>query len=83
MKAKTVSVMAILLVVLGLVVSTGGKRTDVMLRDYTVSEDGSVLTIKVAVASSMGYVRKLKVKQGGYNLVLKKDSETKEWQGVS
>lgn len=46
---------------------TGGKRTDVYLQDYQVSEDGKSMKMKVSVSSSMGYIRDLKVKQGGDN----------------
>lgn len=67
-------IISVVIVVLGLIVLgllfTGSKRGDVMLTDYTVSEDGSAMTIRVGVASSMGYVRSLKVKQGGDNLYL-------------
>lgn len=45
----------------------GGKRTDVYLQDFQVSEDGTRMRMKVAVSSSMGYIRTLKVKQGGDN----------------
>lgn len=33
------------------------ERFDVMLVDYSVSEDGTELTLQTAVASSMGYTR--------------------------
>ena len=72
MKQKLIITMII--VILGLIVLgfllTGSKRGDVMLTDYSVSEDGSEMTIRVGVASSMGYIRSLKVKQGGDNLYL-------------
>ena len=116
--------MAVFLIFLGLFLSTGGKRTDIMLTNYTISEDGSEITILVGVVSSMGYVRTLKVKpggdnkyitfystfglnnrigskkefkinlgpdseeiyfykgDGGYDLVLRKNSENGEWQRV-
>lgn len=33
------------------------KRTDVVLVDYSVSEDGTAIRLEVGVASSMGYTR--------------------------
>lgn len=42
-------------------------RTDVFLVDYTVSQDGSQIELQVAVASSMGYTRAFRSKQGGFN----------------
>ena len=72
MKQKLI--ISLITVILGLVVIglllAGSKRGDVMLTDYSVSEDGSAMTIRVGVASSMGYIRSLKVKQGGDNLYL-------------
>lgn len=41
------------------------KRTDVMLLDYSVSEDGTTLTLHTAVAGSMGYTRGFRDKGGG------------------
>lgn len=41
------------------------KRTDVMLLDYSVSEDGTTLTLHTAVAGSMGYTRGFHDKGGG------------------
>jgi uncharacterized protein YxeA len=66
MKKKMVFIIILLLAVMGtLFFLTGGKRADIILNDYTVSEDGSIMTINVGVASSMGYVRTLKVKEDG------------------
>ncbi|MEG2451763.1 MAG: hypothetical protein RSA77_02575 [Clostridium sp.] len=39
------------------------KRTDVWLVQHNVSEDGSSISLKVAVASSMGYIRDCDIKQ--------------------
>ena len=41
------------------------KRTDVILTDYSVSEDGTKLTFHTAVASSIGYTRGFKNVGGG------------------
>lgn len=53
------------IVIILLFLGVGGKRTDVYLQDYQVSEDGKRIKIRVSVSSSMGYVRDLKVKQDG------------------
>lgn len=41
------------------------KRTDVVLFDYSVSEDGGTINLEIQVASSMGYIRGFKDKGGG------------------
>uniref|UniRef100_UPI00405692EF hypothetical protein n=1 Tax=Agathobacter sp. TaxID=2021311 RepID=UPI00405692EF len=47
-------------------ISTGfNKRTDVVLFDYFVSEDGTKLTFHANVTSSMGYIRGFKDNGGG------------------
>ena len=43
------------------------KRTDVFLTAYSVSEDGSRIHMQVGIASSMGYTRSFRAKQGGFN----------------
>ena len=49
-----------------LLIGTGfHKRTDVVLVDYTVSEDGTSISMVVLVPTSMGYVRGFKDKGGG------------------
>lgn len=45
----------------------GSKRTDVVLTDFHVAEDGKSIHLKVAVASSAGYTKYMHVKQGGDN----------------
>lgn len=44
--------------------------SDVFLNDYSISEDGNVMTLKVGVASSMGYVRTMKEKQDEHKVFL-------------
>lgn len=61
--------LVILLVVIFLLI-TGGPRTDVYLGGYEVSNDGEVMTLKVGVASSAGYVRKMKRTSGSMNYYL-------------
>ena len=41
------------------------ERTDVALGEYSVSEDGTVLTFYAGVMSSMGYIRVYKDEGGG------------------
>lgn len=48
----------------------GGKRTDVVLSDYEILQDGNVLKFKVNVSSSMGYIKDFRVKQESENLYL-------------
>ena len=58
----TVSVMAVLSFLIG----TGfDERTDVILTNYSVSEDGTKLTFTAAIPVSMGYVRGFEDKGGG------------------
>ena len=40
----------------------GGKRDDVMIGDFSVSADGSEMTLKAGIAGSAGYLRKAKVR---------------------
>lgn len=39
------------------------KRTDVYLQDFSVSEDGSVITMRMFTSGSMGYIRAMETKQ--------------------
>lgn len=40
----------------------GGRRDDVMIEDFSVSSDGSEMTLKAGIAGSAGYLRKVKVR---------------------
>ncbi len=65
---KIIGVIAILLLIIvtGLLfLNTGSKITSVMISDYSISEDGDIMTLKVGVASSMGYIRTLKASEEG------------------
>lgn len=64
-KIVVVTVLSIIIVIVLLLLSTGGKIAGVFLNDYSLSEDGNVITLKVGVASSMGYVRTMKERQDG------------------
>ena len=39
------------------------KRTDVILMDYSVLENGSVIKLDIGISASIGYVRRLESKQ--------------------
>lgn len=69
MKAKkiTISVIIVLVALCLLYVLVTGfhKRTDVVLIDHSVSEDGTTITLHVAVPTSMGYVRGFRNSGGG------------------
>lgn len=55
-------VLAVLLIVLGAyLLIFGGKRDDVVITEYSVSADGSEMTLKASIASSAGYLRKITV----------------------
>ena len=68
MKSKKLPVIiaAICVLMVSFVIGTGfTKRTDVILTDYSVSEDGTEIILKTSVASSMGYIRGFKNDGGG------------------
>lgn len=67
MKKKIIMLISIIiLLIASFLIGTGfRKRTDVILGDFAVSEDGSKITLHVGVASSMGYIRNFKDKGGG------------------
>jgi len=71
MKKVIISIIAIILIVfIGLFLSTGGARTDVNLRNYQVSEDGKTMTITVDLISSAGYIRDMKQKNDNHDYYL-------------
>lgn len=57
----------IIIILITLFLSTGGKRNDVYLKDFEVSSDGDKMTLKVGVSSSSGYIRKMKRTSGSMN----------------
>ena len=67
MKKKIISIIAIIMILVAVAfVATGFiERTDVVLFDYSISEDGTAISLGVQVASSMGYVRGFKDNGGG------------------
>ena len=72
MKKKLLIIIVIIfLILIAMLIKSGfTKRTDVVLTGYTLSEDGTKMKIYTTVSSSAGYVRDVKVKQGGDNLYL-------------
>ena len=67
MKKKIVIPIVVIAIILACYVTVTGfaERTDVVLTNYRVTEDGSVLILDVQVASSMGYVRGFRDTGGG------------------
>ena len=61
------SVITALVVLLGTCFIGSGftKRTDVVLGDYSVSEDGTEITLYVGIPTSMGYIRGFEHEGGG------------------
>ena len=70
MKKRNILVIVISVLLIGLLalyLSTGNARTDVFLSDFIVSNNNEIITLKVGVSSSIGYIRKMKNKNGGDN----------------
>lgn len=69
MRKKRIAVISILIVavlIVAYLIGTGfRKRTDVVLFDYSVAEDGTAISLGVQVPTSMGYIRGFKDKGGG------------------
>lgn len=57
-----VAAAAVLIVLAVYFLILGGKRDDVMIEDFSVSADGSEMTLKAGIAGSAGYLRKAKVR---------------------
>lgn len=72
MKKSYIIILVLLVVFIGSTIFGLGKvRTDVVLKDYHVSDDGSEITLKIIISSSAGYVRKLEQKNDGDNCYIK------------
>ena len=63
-------VIFVIILIGGLILVTGGARTDVVLGGYDLSTDGKTMTLKVGVSSSVGYIRKMKRTSGSMNYYL-------------
>lgn len=66
-KILIISLASIILVSTISFLATGKARTDVVLNDYEISSDRKKMTLKVAVSSSSGYIRKMKRTSGSLN----------------
>ena len=66
-KILTICIVVIAIILVGLFLALGGKRTDVFLKDFELSQDGKTMTLKVGVSSSAGYIRKMKQTSGSMN----------------
>lgn len=65
-KVVMISLLMISVLIVSFLVGTGfQKRTDVVLFDYAVAEDGTAISLGVKVSSLMGYIRGFKDKGGG------------------
>jgi hypothetical protein len=60
-KMKILVAAAVLIVLAVCFLILGGKRDDVMIEDFSVSADGSEMTVHAGVFSSAGYLRKINV----------------------
>ena len=67
MKKKNIAIISVIVIlIMAFMVGTGfQKRTDVVLFDYSISEDGTAINLSVQVSSSMGYIRGFKNNGGG------------------
>lgn len=65
-KKNVILILIIILVIilLSLFLSTGNKRSDVYLKGFQLSSDGTKMTLNVGVSSSAGYIRKMKRSSG-------------------
>ena len=65
MKKTVIIIICVIVGLIGLYIFGSGfmKESGAFIEDYTVSSDGSELTIKVGVASSIGYIRKVSIHQ--------------------
>lgn len=60
----------LLALIFGILIALGGKRADVYLKDFEYDKTSNTITLNVGVASSAGYVRRMKTSTIGndYNL---------------
>lgn len=65
---KVIFISIIILVIVAVfILFTGGVRTDVYLKDFSVDETNNQIVIKVGISSSTGHVRKIKQTSGSTN----------------
>ena len=67
MKKKIIAIilMVVILIITFMIATGFRKREDVVLFDYSISENGTVINLGVQVSSSMGYIRGFKNNGGG------------------
>lgn len=74
MKNKKILILTIISIIilpaLLFILLTGKPRTDVYLKDYSISPSGETMTLKVGITSSAGYIRKMKRTSGSMNYYL-------------
>ena len=72
MRRKVLVGIGVLIIILigSFILLTGRARTDVVLGGYDLSADGKIMTLKVGVSSSAGYIRKMKRTSGSMNYYL-------------
>ncbi len=65
-KKLVITVTLIFAIAVFLFVYSGfGKRVDVSIHSYAVSEDGTTITVQTSLAGSMGYIRDITYKKDG------------------
>ncbi|WP_405318755.1 hypothetical protein [Frisingicoccus sp.] len=64
-KITAIAIIVLLMVTLLLIFTGFRERTDVVLDEFTISEDGKEITFTVGVPTSMGYIRGYKDEGGG------------------
>ena len=70
-RKNLVGMIALVIILIGsFVLVTGRARTDVVLGGYDLSADGKIMTLKVGVQASAGYIRKMKRTSGSMNYYL-------------
>ena len=70
-RKNLVGIIVLVIILIGsFVLVTGRARTDVVLGGYDLSADGKVMTLKVGVQSSAGYIRRMKRTSGSMNYYL-------------
>lgn len=70
MKKNIIIISGLFIIFITILLLTGKARTDVFLGDFKLSSDGKIMTLNVGVASSSGYVRKVKRTSGSMDYYL-------------
>lgn len=71
MKKALICLLVLALLAAGYLFGIGfTKQNSVYVTDWSVSEDGSQMTLRLGVSSSIGYIRKVSVRQQGQALFL-------------